>query len=192
MTNDDRLLPNGERCLCDDATCRDNEPAAAQWRQAFDQWDGRHDAAPSSRLQVMTLPNGRFLLVMDQCPTALYGEKDVSRVCRDSGATGIMFVPGRVDAVSWPDQDFADATAAACAMTHAEDDDALIGKVRGMYGGMMAEAEAWRLSGREAVERVAVLEEALAEARGRLKVSAYRTLPTVAAALAALVAVDAA
>ena len=114
----------------------------------------------AARLQTMVLPNGRFLLVLDDWA----GDPDevaVDDVREYAGAAGVLVFTERVDVASWIDDDLAAAGAEACAMTHGEDDDALIGQVRSSFAGLHAEAEAWRMQGRPAVERVAELEAAL-------------------------------
>lgn len=128
----------------------------------------KREAAPlfmppePARLRAMSLPNGKFLLVLDgySGEDTRDGVHMLNEACEEAGA---LVLRERIDVVSWPDADLAESAAEACAMTHGEDDDALIGAVRGMYAAQAAEAEAWRMGGATAVERVEVLEAALRE-----------------------------
>ena len=118
------------------------------------------------RLRAMGLPNGKFLLVLDRCPGDPVEAGDALReAVPDAYAIASRYT---VEVQDWPSDDLATAAAEACAMTHGEEDAALIGQVRGAFAGLHAEAEAWRMQGRPAVERVAELEAERAVLRGML------------------------
>lgn len=102
------------------------------------------------RLRAMGLPNGKFLLVLDRCPGDPVEAGDALReAVPDAYAIASRYT---VEVQDWPSDDLATAAAEACAMTHGEEDAALIGQVRGAFAGLHAEAEAWRMQGRPAVE----------------------------------------
>lgn len=161
--NDDTLLTPAGREAFERAAAR--KAAKEQLRQAM-RW--AHDPAlakspgvelnghvPSPRLQAMSLPDGKYLLVLDGWP----GDPAIARHAlneahKDAGA---MVFRDRVEVHSWPDQDLAVHAAQACALTHELDDSALLDEVRKAVHGQVAEAEAWREYGRQAVEDVDAL-----------------------------------
>ena len=115
------------------------------------------DHAPPARLQAMSLPNGKTLLVLDRWSGPA---RDAETGLRAAVPDAYVIVSDRpIEVHSWPSDDLATAAAEACAMTHGEEDAVLITQVRAAFASLHGEAEAWRDSGRHAVERLADLEE---------------------------------
>ena len=139
------------RAETDSLLARVDEPYPGPWCKPT--CDELRNLPP--RLQAMSLPDGKYLLVLDGWP----GDPDIARHALNEAhkdADAMVFAD-RVDVHSWPDQDLAAHAAQACALTHELDDNALLDEVRKAVHGQVAEAEAWREHGRQAVEDVDAL-----------------------------------
>lgn len=137
---------------------------------------------PAPRLQSMTLPNGRFLLVLDSWPGDLADDSALHNMLREgTGAASVWVFRQQVDVF-----DAEPITGDPCEMLPSVEDEAMVARLRQAYVAEAARQEAagielteWRSAMWRALGvRPSYVEDprALADADGALRERAVRTI----------------